>query len=720
MDSHAPPSGGASPRGGAEVRERLSRTRVLIAGLEPWGVVAALELAAAGVGALHLLGDGLVTEDDLLAVRAFTGADFWGTPDGALGRTREGAAGDLLRRTSPGCEVSSEPLVAHAERPLPLHDRRWDLILTCVHADDFLAAQSVARFAHAARVPSLAARLDGLKAIIGPAVLPGETACWDCARLRCLANSREPAAEHALHASLLSERPRRRASLHLSPTAGLLGHALAHLAMGLLVDLRGSPLLGRLFVRDLVTMQASFHTVLPMPWCDVCGGARSEGISPEGFGVGLDTARDPSELRRMLAGVLDERTGIVQRLMLEAPSPTTFPEAPRTATATLSTFTDGRHAPHRCGGKPEVGAGKGVTALDALVRAVGEAVERYSAERYETKERLRASVAGMAAAARDFIAPDRLGLYEDRQYSDPHFRYVRLAESTPIDWVQGRWLDTGSPVYVPALPAFFNYHAPREEAFCQVTSNGLAAGATLADASMRAALELIERDAFILSWLARLPGRRVLVDDSVDPDTREVARQLAAQGARLELYLLDVGVGVPTVMSVGFGDGQRWPGATVAMAAHPSPRAAIRKAVLEQAHVGPYLKQQMLGDEVAIPERPEAVHSLMDHATYYFPPERAAALRFLGEGGTVRAAELAEPEAPPLEEVVARVRAAGLRIAVVDVTSPDLAATPFRVARAIGPDFQQIHFGQEVAHLGNPRLLARAAHGINPDPHPMA
>ncbi len=171
-----------------------------------------------------------------------------------------------------------------------------------------------------------------------------------------------------------------------------------------------------------------------------------------------------------------------------------------------------------------------------------------------------------------------------------------------------------------------------------MTSNGLAAGATRADASMRAAVELIERDAFMISWLARLPGRRIALDDSIDPGTREVARQIAERGARLELYLLDVGLAVPTILAVGFGDGRRWPGATVAMAAHLSPRAAIRKAVLEQGHVGPYLRRLMIEGNQIIPERPEDVRTLSDHAIYYFPPSRASAFAFLDAGEPTPAA----------------------------------------------------------------------------------
>ncbi len=722
-ESHATKNEEAARLQGATTRERLSLSRVLLVGLEPWGIVAAVELAAAGLGALHVLDDELVNDDDLMAVRLFTEAD--------RGRGRKDALVDALARTAPGCQVSSGPLLAAPARALLLDDARWDLVLACVPGDDLLVLHSVARFAHAAGAISLSAHIEGLEAVIGPAVVPGQTACWNCCRLRRLANSDKAEADHALHASLLAERPRRRARTHLSPTTGLLGHALALLALDLLASPSATPLAGRLLIRNLIELTTSLHTVLRLPWCDVCGGAHSalhDGAALEGSGVQLDAARDLDELRRMLAGIVDARAGIVPSLELDSSGPGLYPEAPRTATATLSAYTEGRyHA--RCCGESSIGAGKGVTALDAMIRAVGEAVERYSAARFERRACLRASVAEMkamvsadpvAASPSDYLAPEQLCLYEESQYARPGFPFARLDESARIDWVLGRWLDTGAPVYAPALPTFYNYPSRAGGGFCQVTSNGLAAGATRADASMRAAVELIERDAFMISWLARLPGRRIALDDSIDPGTREVARQIAERGARLELYLLDVGLAVPTVLAVGFGDGRRWPGATVAMAAHLSPRAAIRKAVLEQGHVGPYLRRLMLEGNQIIPERPEDVRTLSDHAIYYFPPSRASAFAFLDAGERTPAAQLEEPADLSLGGLVARVRAAGHRVAVVDVTSPDLVGTPFRIARALGPGFQQIHFGHALGQLGNPRLLAMAPHGINPDPHPMA
>ena len=50
-------------------------------------------------------------------------------------------------------------------------------------------------------------------------------------------------------------------------------------------------------------------------------------------------------------------------------------------------------------------------------------------------------------------------------------------------------------------------------------------------------------------------------------------------------------------------------------------------------------------------------------------------------------------EGEPLAACRERLDRAGVRVAIADVTAPDVAESPFRVARAIGTDMQPIHFG---------------------------
>jgi ribosomal protein S12 methylthiotransferase accessory factor len=687
----------------------MESARILLVGVTPWGAVAASALAKAGVGGIHVLDDQAVRGDDLSAFPLYDEA--------SVGTGRAAALAAAIHGLAPSCRVTTGPLVASVGEPLAAPSDRFSLIVASVPSDDLLVSKAVARLAHATRAPSISAHLDGLEAVIGPGVVPGETACWNCCRLRRLGNSPRLATELAVHTSLLADRPRPRARTYLAPTSALVGHTLARAALAMITSPASAPLLGAILVQNVVSLRAARHAVLPMSRCDVCGGAFGAGteVDPRGSGVDLATAKSPSELLAMLRGVVSARTGIVRSVIVQPSGSSLDPELPVAASALLTRYVEDDHHPGCC--DPELGAGKGGTTLRAMLTAVGEAVERYSAGRFDRDLMVSARVSELEG---DLVTPEQTGLYAEAQYAEPDFPFDKLDPGTPIDWVRGHWLGTGDPVWLPALPVYMGYHGPPGAHFAEVTSNGLSAGPTLADAALGAALELVERDAFMISWLLQIPGTRVLVDRSVAPGAREAARQLEERGVRVELYHLDVGTGIPTIVSVGYGDGVRWPGATMSLSAHMSPRIAIEKALWEQGHIGPFLRRMVFDDKKPIPARPEDVITMEDHALYYVPPERARAVTFLGEGGVVSARDLPEPEEISSQALARKVARAGLRVAIADVTSPDLARTPFRVARAIGAFFQQIHFGHRFARLGNPRLAALARGPYNPDPHPLA
>lgn len=699
---------------------RLRRSRVLIAGLSPWGAVAACELAAAGVGTLHLLDDLAAGPDDLLAVRHWSAA--------TLGRLRRDALRETLSALAPDCAVTIGPLApaVSGDGLLVDPDGPWDLVLSGLTADDLFLLRKVSGFAHREGARSLYGHVDGLEAWIGPAVVPGETACWNCFRLRRLANADFPAAAHEIDTTLGGTPAQPRARAYLAPMAPLAGHLLAMEALQLLAGFTPSRLPGRVRVHNLVTGDSTLHGVVRMPWCEQCGGAaqarqRSGGASPrEGAaeksgGPRLSDAHTTDDLRALLAGWVDPRLGVVRSLTsgVAPVNGSGVLELPITGTAILGTYTEGRMPTVP---DPQIGSGKGLREVDALIGAFGEAIERYSASRYRKQDLLVCPASDLGAAAFD---SRRLCLYSEEQYG-PGFPYTRFDPDRPIHWVEGFWIDTREKVWVPALPTYFNFQVCSHDLFCQVSSNGLAAGADVEDASLRALFELIERDAFLLTWLGKLPARRLAVDSSLEAGAREVVRLLGEHGLAVELYHLDVGTGIPTVVALGLGDGIHWPAAFVALSTHTDPRIAARKAVLELAHVGPYLVR-LLAEKAHIPATPEEVENLDDHALYYAPAERLAAFDFLRAGETVSLGDLPAGDPPTLEACAERLDRAGVRVAAVDVTSPDVALGPFRVARALGTDMQPIHFGERYRRLANPRLTALlAGRAPNPDPHPLA
>lgn len=702
-----------------EATQALSRARVLLAGLEPWGAVAAAELAASGVGALHVLDDGRVTEYDLLSVR------FWGARH--VGRPRVETLKDVLGEISPWCRVTTGSFALNDDRTLALRTPDWDLVMGTLAREELQVLRSLAEFSHRSRIPSLYGYLEGLDAVVGPVVIPGQTACWNCARLRRLAHADHPEVAHALHASLAAARSRPRVRTYLAPMVPVLGHLIALEALKLLSQYAESRLAGCLLVQNLVTLETSLHTIIRMPWCDICGGAKADGPPPGGAAIdpgsdgtsedpsshGLDGIDDPGELRARLVGWVDSRVGVIKTLTREYPS-ATEPEWPVTCGAALATYTDGVYVPQ----EPVVGAGKGFTLTEAMIGATAEAIERYSAARYRGADLHRSSLTELQG---DVLDPRCLCLYDDEQYGQPDFPFARFDPDRPMSWTKGSWLDTGMPVWVPALPTYFHFQAPPAERFCQVTSNGLAAGATLEVASLRAVLELVERDAFMITWLTRRPGRSLLLDDTLEAGTGEVVRQLRERGVGIELFLIDAGLAIPVVICVGRGDGKWWPGITLGLGADLNPRTAVRKAILEHSQIGAHICRLMGDAECPIPNTSEDVRTPTDHALYYVLPERARLLDFLRPDGDPPISLSVLPNSEgSLRACAERLQAAGVRIVLVNVTAPDVSCSAFRVVRALGVDMQPIYFGFTLRRLATPRLKTMMRKGLNPHPHPFA
>lgn len=701
----------------------LASTQVAIFGLEAHGAHAAQMLADAGVGRFVLVDPFPfeVVHHALTPVR---------DPRATKG-SREIAVARLVAAAGAEVTIAGDANLTR-ERVHELA-RGCRLLLVCWDRGFQAAHHWANQAANELGVPALFSELRATSSFAGPLVLPGRSACWMCYRMRVLAAEADFDLAMAYEEHLDRARMPSLGARALLPTLPQqLASTLALEALKLLLRLNQPTLVDKVLAFDALLGESRTHPVLVKPFCPVCSKKNFRRDSPAASALtsmpaGALFAAGPV-LPAQAEQLVSEHCGIVvhfSALARDATEPP-LPHVWRARLANHCFLSEVKETHLAC-------SGKGITKEAAWASCLGEAVERYSGGCWDAQELVLARRSELDGRSVD---PAALGLYRPEQYAT--LPYAPYRDDSVLRWVRGRSLVRDDEVWLPALAVFMEYqaHGPDDYLF-PITSNGLAAGPTLAAAVLGAICEVLERDAVLLAWLHRLPGLRYNALAHPDAEVRRLAQAYRRRGVELALYRLPTDHPVAVFLGVAFQrGGHGGPYATVGMGADLDVARAARSAALEVGQVRPAFRERCRNHDGAriaeLVADPSGVKSLEDHALLYADPAMAAAFEFLeGDSAEWPYSEPALPLGGALASLLEHFRAAGQEVAYVNLTPRDLEPLNLFTARAVLPGFQPIWFGHHEARLGGPRALdwpARVgvqprptdAGALNPLPHPIA
>lgn len=441
------------------------------------------------------------------------------------------------------------------------------------------------------------------------------------------------------------------------------------------------------------------------------GPTRSDGSGPLRRRGLDDLPLDPEALINPVCGMVAADAD--QRLDWE----TTAPVAGQTPV-----WNDGRV-------RPLTWSGQAASYARSRTAAMLESLERVVGSRQHTGTTVLAAQADLAASGREHRVPGDFGDYGPAAYRDI---MVPFSPHDPHEWVASESLRDGRAVLVPRDLAFFGQPLSTSR-WAMVCSSGVATGSTRQEAIVFGLMELIERDAFVNSWYARVPGRRI--DAESVPGLRPLLTRASLLGHRIELLSLPSETGLPIMVAVA----RATSAAAVGAAAHPEPARAARCAVEEAWTYLPERTRAVEADRARCLELrrdPSLVREIDDHPLQCLLPEGAEDLDdYLGDGPAL-----------PLDEVVtvgplARMGAAELlstlvgslgRIGVeplaVRCTAPVESALGLETWSVLAPGLAPLDFGwhrQRVLTMRRPFDYSRHVGAVAPDrlrdrPHPFS
>ncbi|MCO1574612.1 YcaO-like family protein [Crossiella sp. SN42] len=379
--------------------------------------------------------------------------------------------------------------------------------------------------------------------------------------------------------------------------------------------------------------------------------------------------------------------------------------------------------------------GCGTSRLSARLGAIGETVERYSGAWVPFEQLRHGSYRELTARGLVCVSPAEFTPFADWQYAREGAPFVPFGEDTPLPWAEGRRLADGALVQVPAQLVYLRADLMDVNPVGYPTSNGLAYGSTVDEALVSGILELVERDAVMITWYQRLSMPLVAVES--DPDLAEFFhRHVRPAGIEVSAVDLSTVSGVPTVLAVVRNRSSPLAPLGLGAAAGATPLRAVTKAVCEAVSTRGWVVFKQRDGQVVDPhgDFDETVRTFDDHISLYAHPTHIPATEFLD--GSRRRSDLADLPALPddtpgvlRDALVDRLRRQGVDLIAVNVTSPDVAEAGGHVVKVFSPQLQPLDCGYRRRFLGTRRLRelpvrlglrtpAQAAE-LNPLPHPF-
>ncbi|MFE2377009.1 TOMM precursor leader peptide-binding protein [Streptomyces sp. NPDC059398] len=594
------------------------------------------------------------------------------------------------------------------------------------------------------------------RVVIGPQIRPGAPGCHRCLAAR-RAGARADAAEAAALLATYGSRLTGTVSPLLTPIAADLA---ANLALSGLTAAGATENAGA--AEDAVTMLRltdlgiTRHVFLPDPHCPGCGSLPDDAPAHAEIprvprpkpDPGVLRVRDLRAERAVLeARYVDDETGVLKGLRNRGLHTLPFSEA-------------------KVGPPESVDGGYG-RALDfrtARVTAIAEALERLGGGHPGGRTTV------MHGSHRELAArypggvldPATTGSHEPRRYQEPGFPFQPYHPDLGLPWVWGYSLTREQPVLVPESLAYYRLgrHRPHPaRPFVSEISNGCALGGCVEEAALYGLLELAERDAFLLTWYARVPAPALDLHTARDRRIGLLADRIRERtGYRVEVFDVTGAEGIPCFWAAAVDTRPRpAPGS-----GHDAPRPAVlcaggsgldpERGIFGALHelvtaIEAYglIYPQRREDAARMREDPEQVRLMDDHALLYCDPVAARRLDFLlAPGGRppqerLNLRELADRYAWPrhtdlradLDTLVSRFAANGLEAIVVDQTTPVHAASGLSCVKAVVPGLLPMTFGHHLRRISGldrvltvPHRLGRLSRPlrpeeVNPHPHPF-
>ena len=348
------------------------------------------------------------------------------------------------------------------------------------------------------------------------------------------------------------------------------------------------------------------------------------------------------------------------------------------------------------GNSPDWCGATGTDEDSTRLRALGESLERYCIANHSRNGTIKGSEVDLeevCLAIKNFSVQMVLG---------EHFHRTLCTAEDIIEWFPASDRK-GRRLLVPSQAAIYVYE---DEPFVtDSNTNGLACHRTAEQAKFSGLCELIERDAFLIRYLASNPAPRLSVPD--DEKLLTAIDLLERYRLNVEFYDLDLGYGIPVAMAVLLDDSGQTPMLSLGFGCCGDGVSAMVKSLCEAVQIRCFSRMHKED-----PDQSQGLDQIAARAVLWTSATKKSILHMIDENTIVEPRNI---EFEPTEFI----HSFPHELYFADLSLDGMAG--FKVIKVICPDLVQLYFNDFAAPLRNSRLLqsldGREPHKVS---HPFA
>jgi len=255
-------------------------------------------------------------------------------------------------------------------------------------------------------------------------------------------------------------------------------------------------------------------------------------------------------------------------------------------------------------------------------------------------------------------------------------------------------------------------------------SNGAAAGMDYEKAIQRGLLELVERDAFVISYLNKLQLPKVDLH-SIDVWRIDIIQDISRR-YRLEIHVMDMttDLGIPSFVTLTINRTGIGPAVLSGLKAGLDPIEAIVGSFTEALHLRCKIRMAYEDDNGRIPETTvEEINTSEKRGLWWYSKDKIKLLDFWINQKPEPLRHDFSPEG--IVSITHTFEKLGEKAYYVNLTLPEFSAVGIRVVKVFVPHLQPHYLDEKYRVLGGKRLhevpikLGYKTAGINSYPHPF-